>query len=234
MRKFWIMAKRRRSQKKEEEILVDVIEAKEAAQNFFEKNQLKVVGFVGILLLLIGGYLAYKFLYQQPREVTAMSQMFKAEYQFQQDSFVLALESPGGGYDGLLDIIDSYGGTKAANLAKYYAGISYLNLNRFEDAITYLQSHKAGGSVTSITKHGALGDAQSELGDFDAAISSYKKATSGEINDALTPYYLQKLGLLAHRQGDNATAQSAFKRIQDEFAQSTESADADKYLAMLQ
>ena len=33
------MAKNRRSKKKEEEILVDVVEAREAAQNFFEKNQ---------------------------------------------------------------------------------------------------------------------------------------------------------------------------------------------------
>ena len=228
------MAKRRRSQKKEEEILIDVIEAREAAQNFFEKNQLKVVGFVGILLLIIGGYVAYKYAYQEPREATAMSQIFKAEYQFQQDSFILALESPGAGYDGLLDIIDNYGGTKAANLAKYYAGISYLNLNRFEDAITYLKSHNASGSVTSITKYGAMGDAQSELNDFDAALSSYAKAVSEDNNDALTPYYLQKLGLLAHRQGDKTTALSAFKRIQEEFAQSTESADADKYLSMLQ
>jgi len=227
------MAKRRRSQKKEEEILVDVIEAKEAAQNFFEKNQLKVVGAVGILLLLIGGYIAYQFLYQQPREKTAMSQMYKAEQRFMQDSFVLALESPGGAYDGLLDIIDNYGGTKAANLAKYYAGISYLNLNRFDDAIQYLSSYKASGSVTSITKFGAMGDAQSELGNMADAISNYKKAAGATVNDALTPYYLYKLGMLSQKQGDTGTAQSAFARINDEFPQSPEAADADKYLSII-
>ena len=82
-------------------------------------------------------------------------------------------------------------------IAKYYAGISYLNLNRFEDAITYLKSYNAAGTVTPITKWGALGDAYSELNDMTGAISSYKKATtSGTIMTALTPYYLNKLGLL--------------------------------------
>lgn len=224
------MAKGRRSQKKEEEILVDVFEAKEAAQNYFEKNKIMLIGIIGGIFLLIAGYFIYKFLYQEPREATASSQMFKAEQQFMQDSFVLALESPGSGYDGLLDIIDNYGGTKAANLAKYYAGISYLNLNRFDDAVSYLNSYNAAGNVTAITKFGALGDAYSELGDFDAAISNYKKAASGPANKALTPYYLQKLGLLSLRQGDSAGAQSAFDRIKADFPQSPEAIDADKYL----
>ncbi len=234
MRKFSGMAKRRRSQKKEEEILVDVFEAREAAQNFFEKNQMKVVGFGAIVVLLIGGYLGYKMLYDQPREEVAMSQMFKAEYQFQRDSFALALESPGSGYDGLLDIIDNYGGTEAANLAKYYAGISYLNLNRFEDAITYLKSYSEAGNVTSITKYGAMGDAESELENMDAAIGYYKKAVSGPANSALTPYYLQKLGLLSHREGDEEGAKKAFERIKTEFSDAPEAVDADKYLVMIQ
>jgi len=162
-----------------------------------------------------------------------MSQMFKAEYQFQQDSFALALESPGSEYPGLLDIIDDYSGTKAANLAKYYAGVSYLNLNRFEDALAYLQGYNEGGNVTSITKYGAIGDAQSELNDLNAALSSYKKAASGPKNDMLTPYYLQKVGLLANKLGETASAIDAFNRITEEFPQSEEAMDADKYLALL-
>jgi len=62
------MAKRRRSPKNQEDILVDITDVRENAQNFFEKNQMKVIGIAGLLLLLIGGYLAYKMLYQQPRD----------------------------------------------------------------------------------------------------------------------------------------------------------------------
>jgi len=225
------MAKNRRKNKNEDELLVDVTQVADQAQTFIERNQTMIIGLAAGLLLVIGGFLAYKMVYQAPREKTATDQMFKAEYQFQRDSFALALESPGGGYDGLLDIIDNYGGTKAANLAKYYAGISYLNLNRFEDAVSYLKSHNATGSITTITKFGALGDAYSEMNDFSSAISNYKKATSNSPNALLTPYYLNKLGLLYRHQGDNAAATNAFERIKKEFPQSTEAQDVDKYLA---
>ncbi len=169
------MAKKKRKRKDSDELLMDVTEVAGQAQSFIEKNQTTIIGVAALLLLLVGGYIAYKMMYQAPREKTAAEQLFKAEYQFQRDSFALALESPGGGFDGLLDIVDNYDGTKAANLAKYYTGISYLNLNRFEDAISYLESHKPRGSITSITKYGALGDAYSEIGDMEAAFGAYKK-----------------------------------------------------------
>lgn len=224
------MAKNRRKQKNDEELLVDVNQVAEQAQTYIERNQTTIIAIFAGLLLLIGGYLAYKMLYQAPREKTATEQLYKAEYQFQRDSFALALESPGAGFDGLLDIIDNYGGTKAANLAKYYAGISYLNLNRFEDAISYLESHKCAGSITSITKYGALGDAYSELQDYDKAISLYKKATTNDTNSLLTPYYLNKLGLLYRHQGDLNAAKSAFERIKKEFPTSEEAKNLGKYL----
>lgn len=228
------MAKSRKSKKNEEEILVDIVEAREAAQSFFEKNQMKIIGLVGLILLLIGGYIAYKLLYQEPREKTAMEQMFKAEYQFQRDSFALALESPGAQYPGFLDIIDDYNGTRAANLAKYYSGICYLNLNRYQDALTYLDSYSASGNVTSITKYGAMGDAASENGDLDQGLSYYQKAAGGPSNKELTPYYLNKVGLLASKLGKNDVAISAFEKIANDYPSAAEAGDAAKYIAMLQ
>ena len=227
------MGKSRKPKKNEEEILVDIVEAKEAAQSFFEKNQMKILGAVGLVLLLIAGYLIYKIVYQEPREKTAMAQMYKAEYQFQRDSFALALESPGAGFDGFLDIIDNYSGTKAANLAKYYTGISYLNLNRYDDALTYLESYKPSGNVTTITKYGAMGDAASEKQDMEKALSYYQKAASGPKNSELSPYYLNKAGLLARTLGKNDVALKAFERISADFPGSAEAVDASKYISLL-
>ena len=142
----------------------------------------------------------------------------------------MALENPGGGFEGFLDVIDNYGGTDAANLASYYAGISYLNLGKFEAAIEYLKEFSPAGNVTPAMKNGALGDAYSELGQFDEALSYYKKAADSD-NEFLSPYYLKKYGLLSEKQGDTKAALNAYQEIKKKYYNSTEALDIDKYIA---
>ena len=228
------MAKRNRRKKQQEDTIVDLVEARGQAQDFFQKNQLLVIGVAAALALLVGGYLVYKLLYLAPREKQAIEQMYKAEYQFSRDSFALALENPGGGFDGFLDIIDNYSGTTTSNTAKYYAGISYLNLGRYESAIDYLKDFNAKGSVASITKFGALGDAYSELGELDKAYSNYKKAIGAGDNALLSPYYLKKLGLLYENQGEFDNALDAYSDIKEKYPDSSEGQDIDKYISRVQ
>ena len=160
--------------------------------------------------------------------------MFQAEFQFERDSFELALLNPGGGYSGFLDIIDNYGGTKAANLANYYAGISYLHLGKFDAAISYLSDFNPEGEVTPIMKYGALGDAQSELGNNSEAIANYRKAAKAGDNNFLTPYYLKKLGLLLEVEGNYSAAIDAFNEIKEDYAKSIDGINIDKFIERAQ
>lgn len=221
----------RRKKKKADETLVDIVEAKEQAQDFFEKNQLLVLGVLAVIVILIGGVFAYGNLYKKPRNDRAMEQMFQAQFQFERDSFALALDAPGGGYDGFLDIIDNYSGTKAANLAHYYAGICYLNLGRHEAASDFLANFKAAGDITPIMKFGALGDALSELEDWSGAIQNYEKAIDQGDNEFLTPFYMKKLGMLHDRQGNAAEAQALYNEIKEKYPASTIGQDIDKYIS---
>jgi tetratricopeptide (TPR) repeat protein len=220
-----------RKTKQTDETLVDIVQVKERAEDFFERNQIAVLGILGGLVLLIGGYFIYQNLYKKPRNEKAMTQMFQAQYQFERDSFALALENPGGGYDGFLDIIDNYSGTKAGNLANYYAGVCYLHLGRYEAAIDFLEDFKPAGEVTPVMKHGTLGDAYSELENWSKALSHYESAANAASNEFLTPYYLKKLGMLHERQGDLKKALAAYERIKAEFPNTTSSVGIDKYIA---
>ncbi|MEM9849429.1 MAG: tetratricopeptide repeat protein [Bacteroidota bacterium] len=227
------MARRKRSsraQKKQEETLVDIVEARDQAQGFVEANQTLIIGVLAVVVLIIGGIFAYKNFYQKPRQQEAVQQMFQAELQFERDSFVQALTNPGGGYSGFLDIIDQYSGTPAGNLAKYYAGISYLQLGQHDAAISYLEEYKANDQITPITKYGALGDAYAEKGNLDKALDLYKKAANSEDNDILTPYYLKKIGMLNEKQGNLADAKSAYEQIKKEYPTSVIGSDIDKYI----
>lgn len=222
----------RRKKKQQDEALIDIVEVSEQASGFVERNQKLIIGGVAAVLVIIGGYFAYKTFVLKPKQDEAITQMAQAQMQFQQDSFALALENPGAGYPGFLEIIDEYGITASGNTAKYYAGICYLNLGRFDDAIEYLNKYSAKDDLTKIMKFGALGDAHSEQGDYDKALSFYKKATTVNDNKFLVPYYLKKYALLANEQGKSAEALTAVERIKSEFPNSSEGLEADKYIAL--
>jgi tetratricopeptide (TPR) repeat protein len=223
----------RRKKKRRDETLVDIVEVGGQAQDFFDRYQKLIVGAVIFVALAVGGFFAYNYLYKMPRNQEAMDQMFQAQLQFERDSFALALVNPGGGYSGFLDIIDNYGGSKAANLASYYAGVSYLHLGQYEAAIDYLESFKPGGEVIPIMKFGALADAYSELGDFDRAKSLYRRAISSVENDILTPFYMKRLALLLEREGDQPEALRLFEQMKREYPSAPSSSDIDKFIARI-
>ena len=228
------MARRKKNQKKAEETLVDIVEVRDQAQGFLDENRNIVFGALVGLVLIIGGIFAYNNFYKKPRQQEAVEQMFQAQVQFERDSFVLALVNPGSGYLGFQDIAAQYKGTTAGNLALYYAGVCYLNLGQYDAAIDYLKDYKPDGDITPVMKYGALADAQSELQDFDSALSNYKKAVSASDNEVLTAYYLKKVGLLHQRNGNLAEARAAFERIKKEFPSTAEGADIDKYINRVQ
>lgn len=204
------------------------------AASFYEQNQKVITGVIVAIVVIVIGYLAYSHLYQKPREQEAINAIYMAEIQFEKDSFENALLSPGAGNMGLLDIIDEYSGTATANLAKYYAGISYLKLGKFEAAISYLKDFNADGNLTPITKNGAIGDAYSELEEYDKAIEYYKKAGNAGDNNYLTPYYLKKLGMLYENQGEYDDALAAYKKIKENYPQSPDGFNIDKYIDNIQ
>lgn len=220
----------KQTKKKDDEVLFDLMEAGHSTQNFVEKNQSWIIGIVAGILVAIGIYFAYKMIYLAPKEAEATEELYRAELMFEQDSFALALEDPGEGYKGFLDIADDYSMTNAGNLANYYAGISYLNLGRYKAAIAYLSDFEPTGTVTPILKFGAMGDAYSEMAEFDKAATFYKKAANSEDNEFLTPYYLQKLGLLYRSLQKNKEAESTFKRLKADYPSSSQAQEADRYI----
>ena len=213
---------------------MDIVEVRDQAQGFMDQNQMYIFGALVVLVLAVGGIFAYNTFYKAPKQQEAVEQMFRAQQQFERDSFALALTNPGGGYMGFLDIIDNYGATDAANAAHYYAGISYLNLGKYEAAVDYLDQFSAVGQISPVMKYGAMGDAYSELDDFDKAMNLYQKAVSKSENDALTPYYLKKIGLMHERNGELADAKATYERIKQEYPNSAISRDIEKYIARVE
>ncbi len=201
------------------------------------KNQKYILGGITAIVVLVLGYLAYFQFVQKPKELEAANEMFHAQQYFdqainsaQKDSlFTLALEGAEGKY-GLLDIIDVYSGTKAANLAKYSAGIAYLNMNKYKEAIEYLQEFESDDAMLGAIAKGGIADAFMQLNQPEDALEYYEKAFKHNNNNYTTPKYLFKAGVTALALGKNDKALEYFTRIKDEFATSAEGRDIDVFI----
>jgi tetratricopeptide (TPR) repeat protein len=224
------MAKKNQELKQTDDVLIDMVEVREQATDFFERYRNFILGGLGLIVLIIVGWIAYKQFFIKPKQQEAVDQMFQAQIQFERDSFQLALLNPGGGYLGFLDVMDNYKGTPAANLASYYAGVCYLQLGKYDAAVSYLKDFNAKGDVMPIMRNGALGDAYAELNDLSSAMSYYKKAVSVGENDLLTPYYLKKVAMLNEKNGDTQAALEAYEKIRDKYPTSPDAKDIEKYI----
>ena len=207
-----------------------VEEALSKTEHFIEKNQKIILYIVGALVVLIGGYMAFKKFYLGPKETEAQSQMFWAEKYFEKDSLNLALNGDGN-YLGFLDIIDEYGMTKSADLAHYYAGMCYLKKGQFEEAIDHLKDFDSDDQIVSSMAKGALGDAYMELGDNDKALDYYMKAADNNNNLFTTPMFLMKAGWTYEIMGNYAEALKLYERIRKDYYKSYESREIEKYIA---
>ena len=221
------MAKKKTSQ---HDNLQDIESALTRTEQFIEDNQKIITYIVGAIILIAAGYLALTKFIVQPRESDAQSQMFMAENYFEKDSFNLALNGDGN-YLGFLDIIDEYGMTKSARLARYYAGISYLRLGEYEDAITYLGKFKTKDMLLGPVKEGSMGDAYLQLGEQDKALRHYTRAADLSDNEFTAPIYLMKAGNLLEMQGNYPTALEIYNRLKNQYPESNEGRNADKFIA---
>lgn len=225
------MTKKRRSGA--EEPIEGVENLLTKTERYIEENQKSLTTIVIAIVVVVLGYLGYRNLYVAPLEQEARSQIFMAERYFEQDSFYLALYGDGN-YFGFIDIIEEYSVTKTANLANFYAGISFLKMGEFHDAIEYLTSFDARDQIVSQIALGAIGDAYVELGELDDAASFYSKAARRRSNEFTTPIYWMRAGQVYEELGRYNRALEAYQNIKDQYPDTNEGREIEKYIARLQ
>ncbi len=222
------MAKKKESPKAFE----NVEETLTRTEQFLEDNYKQVL-YVLAGIVVLAGLVWLSKIYLNNRNEEALSQMYQAEIYFEKDSLNLALNGDGN-YMGFLEIADSYKMTASANLANYYAGLCYLHLGQFEDAIDYLSKFNGKGSVFTTQAIGSIGDAWVELGDTEKGLKKYNEAINSTDNTFLLPVYLMKAATLHEMEGDSANALVLYKRIRDEFPDSSEGSSIEKYISRLE
>jgi tetratricopeptide (TPR) repeat protein len=212
-------------------------ELKDKANSFVEEYKNLLLGALLAVCLIGGGLYYYYKIYLGPQKSKAQIELYRANIFMDKDSFSLALNGknePGQASNlmGYTGIIENFGGTPAANLAHYYAGIATLNLGKPEVALSFLKEF-SGEELLQTQAYSLMGDASSELGDFDLALSYYDDAANNTDNVALKIYALHKSSRLLEYQQKNADAVVLLEQIMDLDIQIAEKIGADKDLVRL-
>lgn len=221
------------------EVFKTLDEGASKTEQWVAANQKYIFMIVGIVAVAVLGYLGYDKYIAEPKQQTAMNDMYKAQSYFDQaitsaskekDSlFSLALNG-GEGKFGLLDIIEEHGGTPAANMSNYYAGMAYLNMKDYKNAVKYLGDYKSDDEATAPIAKGAIGDAFVQLNQLEDALGYYEEAAKMRTNAFTTPMYLYKAGITALELEMADKALEHFNRLKEEFPKSTEANTVDVFI----
>ncbi|MFA9289811.1 MAG: tetratricopeptide repeat protein [Solirubrobacteraceae bacterium] len=203
------------------------------SEKFLEKNLKSISITLFSLLIAIGGYFAYVYLYKNKRNNKAMEEMTEAQKFFYQEDYKKALNG-GGSYYGFEEIIEDFGGTNTGNVAKYYASISYYKLKKYDKSIELMKNFDSKGdnSLSSI-KNGVIADAFVQINNYEEADSYYKKAIN-EVEDLETLYvfYNKKAGVVAFKNNNKKEANLYFNSILEKFPNTQSKDEIEKFVAL--
>lgn len=200
-------------------------------EQFFTEHKKCIYGTV-IAILVIGlGALAYNQWILKPKQAEGMEQMFPAENSFAAGEYELALNGDGNVL-GFNDIIDEFG-AKAGKSVYFYAGVCNLQLGNNEEAIKNLKKYKSKDNILAARALACIGDAYANLEDYQTAVSYFEKAADKSAN-LFSAEYLLKAGVAYEALEQNDKALACYKTIKDQYPQSVEGYDIDKYISRIE
>ena len=204
-----------------------------ASKSFFDNHKKSILyGGGAVLAIVIACLLIHQF-YIVPRNNKANEALFAAEAQFRSGNYDKALNGDSVSV-GFLQVIDQYGCTKAANLAKMYAGICQANLGNYAEAVKLLEDFSGqDDAMISPAAMGALGDCYAQLDQKGKAASTLEKAAKKADSNTLSPVYLVQAGQIYEALGQAEKALACYETVKSSYKQSYLSSEVDKYIERL-
>lgn len=197
---------------------LDVDDKLAQSEALFIKYKKQIITALVVIVVIVGGSLAYIYGYSKPREAKAQELLgvVMQRYMMAQD-FEHALK----GEDrtlGLVSIAKKYGSTDAGNLAKYEAGVCYYQTGKVKEAIKMLEDFSPKSDQTiSAQALFALANCYAANKQLDKAVETFKKAADHTDVPALCSEYLFQAGLILENQKKNDEALKLYQDIKAKY-----------------
>lgn len=208
-----------------------IINAVTKTEEFLENNKKTIWAVIAALVVLAGvAYCAYRFMYV-PAKNEALQQMSKAEENFRAGNYELALNGDGNVL-GFEEIISEYG-RKAGKSVYLYAAVCALETGDADKALEYAGKYRTSDEIMAGRAEALKGDAYCNKEEYAKAAACFEKAAKAS-DDIFSAAYLVKAGEAYEALGENAKALAAYKLVKDQYSNSIEAADIDKYITRLE
>jgi len=199
-------------------------------EDYFEEHKKTATTISVIVVLIIAGFVTFKYWYVPSQEQDAEMAMTRAQNYFAADSVNKAIKGDAGGL-GFQDIASQYNWTPAGQLANYYLGLCYYQKKDYQGAIDNLEKFDANDILVSANAIGVQGDAEMQLNNVDKAIEYYLEAAKKSANDYTSPLYLKNAAQAYEVKGDYADALNIYQTIKTQYYDYAQANDIDRYIA---
>jgi len=224
------MAKKKEEFVKQDEQLQEVNEALTGAGKWIEDNANLISWIVCGIAVVVCAIIAINTYVIKPKALEASNENAKAVAYFMKGDYDKALNGDDAECIGFAAVADEYS-NQEGELAALYAGICHFEKGEYEEAAKYLKQFSADDLNIDPAAHQLLGDAYVELGEYSKAAKAFEAAAKSG-NELIAPMSLKKAGIVYLHEGEKAKALKVFKAIKENYPQSSEAQDIDKYIAV--
>ncbi|MFT5821424.1 MAG: tetratricopeptide (TPR) repeat protein [Crocinitomix sp.] len=208
----------------------DELDQLTSTESFIDKYKKPLIIGAGALVVIVLGIIGYQKFISDPHELESREAYWPAYYEWEQDSIAMAITGSED-FDGMEDIAAEYSGTSGGNIANYTMALAAMDEAQYQDALDYFDECDFDDIIVGSMVLGLKGDCYVELDDYASAADMFEDAASREVNEFTTPMYLLKAGLTYEALDNNDAALTAYEKIKNDWSNSDEAQEIDKYIA---
>ncbi len=221
-----------------DEGIVDIQQVASKTEQFFEQNRKMISIAMGAIVVVLGGFFAFQFLYKKPREVEAGNAAIRPDLLVEIDSIRLAVMGDAN-FEGYESIAANYSGTKAAGRAHFWCGVYYRDIAKdYNTALEHFKQAAFDDEANSVTVTGCIGDMYIMTNDMEQGASwlekAAKQANASDSRDFTGPLLNLKAAKAYMELGNNSKAEALLQFVIDNYdKRSQEYGEAEKLLSFL-
>jgi TolA-binding protein len=200
---------------------LDIQSAYSKTEAFLEQNTKKISIALGVVAVIVGGFMSYHYMYAHPREIEAAKASIQAQTYAEMDSLELAVLGDSA-HQGFQDIALQYDGTAAGNRANYWCGVYHRNITQdYAKALEYFQHCSFDDDAIGVAVMANIGDMHVMLGNnqegADWMDKAVKKANAGSTREYNGPIIGLKAASIYMELGNKEKAISTLQYVVDNF-----------------